>query len=425
MNAEQLGSLQPALAAFLLPFRACFKRSASFGHCQRYILGLLTDLKRKSIEPIALAAGVAVRTLQEFLQFYVWDDQRVNDTFQRMVEDRHGSDQAIGVIDVSAHAKSGDKTPGVQRQWCGETGKVDNCVAGVQLLYTDNDPTNPFNCMLDSELFLPESWSNDRPRCQTAGIPDGMVHRTRAKIALAQVEHALGNGVRFDWLTFDEEFGSNPRFWFGLDKLGQRALGEARPNFRCYTKLPQYQSLRAEHSSKRVDNVCRHSPVFTRKKWKRVTIKDATRGPIVWEFKAARVHLVDATNKDNNISRPTDRRYWLIVARHPQTGEVKYFVSNASARTKVLAQLRVAFARWHIEKWFERGKQQAGFGAFEVRTYTSLIRHWLCSRLAMYFLAAETTRLRGEKSADHIGASGRRREPPHRKDLAALVAHDC
>ena len=425
MNAEQLGSLQPALAAFLLPFRACFKRSASFGHCQRYMLGLLTDLKRKSIEPIALAAGVAVRTLQEFLQFYVWDHQRVNDTFQRLVVDRHGSDQAIGVIDVSAHAKSGDKTPGVQRQWCGETGKVDNCVAGVHLLYTDNDPTNPFGCLLDSELFLPEKWSNDRPRCKDAGIPEDMVHRTRAKIALAQIEHALGNGVRFDWLTFDEEFGTNPRFWFGLDKLGQRAIGEARPNFRCYTKLPKYQSLRAEHSSKRVDNVCRHSPVFTRKKWKRVTIKDATRGPIVWEFKAARVHLVDATNKDNNISHPTDRRYWLIMARQPQTGEVKYFVSNASAGTKLLAQLRVAFARWHIEKWFERAKQQAGFGAFEVRTYTSLIRHWLCSRLAMYFLAAETTRLRGEKSADHIGASGRRREPYDRKDLEALLAHNC
>ena len=425
MNAEQFSSLQPALAAFLLPFRNCFERSASFAHCQRYMFGLLADLKRKSIEPIALAAGVAVRTLQEFLQFYVWDHQRVNDTFQRLVADQHGGDHAIGVIDVSAHAKSGDKTPGVQRQWCGETGKMDNCVAGVHLLYTDNDPTNPFSCMLDSDLFLPEDWSKDRKRCKTAGIPEDMVHRPRAKIAVAQIEHALGNGVRFAWLTFDEEFGSNPRFWFALDKLGQRAVGEARPNFRCYTAPPKYHSLRAEHSSKRVDNVCRHSPVFTRKQWKRVKIKDTTRGPVIWEFKAARVHLVDATNPDNNISCPTDRRYWLIVARQPNTGEVKYFVSNASARTKPIDQLLVAFSRWHIEKWFERAKQQAGFGAFEVRTYTSLIRHWLCSRLAMYFLTVETSRLRGEKPADHIRASGRCREPSDRRSLEALLAHDC
>jgi hypothetical protein len=72
--------------------------------------------------------------------------------------------------------------------------------------------------------------------------------------------------------------------------------------------------------------------------------------------------------------------------------------------------LEVAFGRWHVEKWFARAKQEAGFGAFEVRTYTSLIRHWLSSRMAMYFLAAETRRLRGEKPADHAGAGGRRRQ---------------
>ncbi len=425
MTVEQLNSLQPALAAFLLPFRACFKREASFRHCQRYILGLLTDLKRKSIEPIALAAGVAVRTLQEFLQFYAWEHQRVNDIFQGQVMDRHGSDQAIGVIDVSAHAKRGDQTAGVQHQWCGETGKMDNCVAGVHLLYSDNHATNPFSCMLDSDLFLPKSWSEDRSRCEKAGIPAELVHRPRAKLAVAQLKRALGNGVRFAWLTFDEEFGSNPRFWFDLDELGQRAIGEARPNFRCYATLPKYHSLRAEHSSKRVDNLCRHSPVFTDQKWKLAKIKDATRGPVKWEYKAARVHLVDARNRDNNISHPTDRSYWLIVARHPRTGELKYFVSNASAATKVIDQLRVAFSRWHIEKWFERAKQEAGFGAFEVRTYTSLIRHWLCSRLAMYFLAAETTRLRGEKSADHIRADCFCRESTDRKDLEALVALVC
>jgi SRSO17 transposase len=91
----------------------------------------------------------------------------------------------------------------------------------------------------------------------------------------------------------------------------------------------------------------------------------------------------------------------LILARNPATGEIKYFMSNASAKTAMLDMLQVAFARWHVEKWFGRAKQEAGFGAFEVRTYVSLIRHWLSSRLAMYFLAAETQRFRGEKPADH------------------------
>ncbi len=404
MNADQIGSLQPALAALLERFRTCFKRDATFDHWQRYLVGLMTDLKRKSIEPIALAAGVPVRTLQEFLAFFAWDHQRIDRMLQRLVVDEHGGDEAIGVIDGSGHPKQGDKTPGVQRQWCGQKGKMENCIIGQHLLYCDNDPVNPFSCVLASDLYIPKCWHEDRPRCRRAGIPDEVVHRPRWKMAIDQVAGAMSNGVRFSWLTFDEEYGNVPQFWFNLDRLGQRGIGEVCCNFRCWPKRPHYRSPRKEFGSKRVDNVCRHSPVFTGQKWQRVKIKDTTRGALVWEIKAARVHLVDASNPDHNISYPTDRRYWLIVARHPTTGEVKYFVSNASATATVNEMLRVAFARWHVEKWFERAKQEAGFGAFEVRTYRSLVRHWLSSRMVMYFLAAQTQRLRGEKSADHPGA---------------------
>ena len=408
MTADQIRSLQPALAALLAFFRPCFKRRASFDHWERYIVGLITDLKRKSIEPIALAAGVAVRTLQEFLADFVWDHRRVDTMLRQEVMDRHGSEDAIGVIDASAHAKQGDKTPGVKRQWCGELGKKENCVVGQHLLYTDNDPHNPFTCVVASDLFLPEDWANDRARCQEAGIPDEVVYRPKWRIALDQVEEVIGDGVRFSWLTFDEEYGSVPAFWFGLDRLGQRGIGEVRANSRCWPTRPHCRSTQSAHASKRVDNVCRYSPVFTRKKWRRITIKDTTRGPMVWEIKSARVHLVDASGP---VSQPTDRKYWLILARNPATGEIKYFVSNASANTPLGEMLQVAFSRWHVEKWFGRAKQEAGFGAFEVRTYTSLIRHWLSSRMAMYFLAAETQRLRGEKSADHARAGGRRGKP--------------
>ena len=408
MTADQIRSLQPALAALLAFFRPCFKRRASFDHWERYIVGLITDLKRKSIEPIALAAGVAVRTLQEFLADFVWDHRRVDTMLRQEVMDRHGSEDAIGVIDASAHAKQGDKTPGVKRQWCGELGKKENCVVGQHLLYTDNDPHNPFTCVVASDLFLPEDWANDRARCQEAGIPDEVVYRPKWRIALDQVEEVIGDGVRFSWLTFDEEYGSVPAFWFGLDRLGQRGIGEVRAKSRCWPTRPHCRSTQSAHASKRVDNVCRYSPVFTRKKWRRITIKDTTRGPMVWEIKSARVHLVDASGP---VSQPTDRKYWLILARNPATGEIKYFVSNASANTPLGEMLQVAFSRWHVEKWFGRAKQEAGFGAFEVRTYTSLIRHWLSSRMAMYFLAAETQRLRGEKSADHARAGGRRGKP--------------
>ena len=405
MTADQIRSLQPALAALLGLFRPCFKRATSFAHWERYLVGLMTDLKRKSIEPIALAAGVAVRTLQEFLAFFAWDHKRAEVLLRQLVMDRHGSEHAIGVIDASAHVKQGDKTPGVKRQWCGERGKKENCVVGQHLLYTDNDPVNPFTCVVASNLYLPEDWANDRDRCRQAGIPEELGYRPKWQIALDQVQEVIGDGIRFSWLTFDEEYGSVPGFWFGLDRLGQRGIGEVRANFRCWPARPHCRSTQAAHASKRVDNVCRHSPVFTRKKWRAVTIKDTTRGPMVWEIKTARVHLVDASDP---VSQPTDRTYWLILSRNPATGETKYFVSNASANTPLAEMLQVAFARWHVEKWFGRAKQEAGFGAFEVRTYTSLVRHWLSSRMAMYFLAAQTRRLRGEKPEDHAGTGGRR-----------------
>jgi SRSO17 transposase len=91
---------------------------------------------------------------------------------------------------------------------------------------------------------------------------------------------------------------------------------------------------------------------------------------------------------------PTDRRYWLIITQEPHTGEIRYIVSNAPAYVSLPKLLEVVFARWHVEKWFERAKQEAGLGAFEVRTYTGLIRHWLSCRLGMLFLSRQTARLR-------------------------------
>jgi SRSO17 transposase len=422
MTADQIRSLQPALSALLSRFRSCFGRASTFAHWERYLLGLLADLKRKSIEPIALAAGTAVRTLQEFLSHFEWDHERVDKLLAQRVVDLHDSDTSIGVIDASAHVKQGDRTPGVQRQWCGEVGKKENCVVGQHLLYTNNDPKNPFTCTLASDLFLPESWADDRERCRRAGIPDEVVYRPKWRIAIDQVERCVGNGVRFSWITFDEEYGSVPQFWFELDRLGQRGIGEVRANFACWPILPHYCSQQKAHSSKRVDNVCRYSPVFRDRDWHRLTVKETTRGPAVWELKAGRVHLVDTAD---GTSQPTDREYWLLVLRNPRTGETKYFVSNAAGGANWKQMMTAAFARWHVETWFERAKQETGLGAFEVRTYTGLIRHWLCSRMAMYFLAEQTERLRGEKSADHTGAGRGGDERPGVENMEPLLALVC
>ena len=414
MTSEQIASFEPALGKLLGRFRNCFRREKTFGYWQKYILGLMSDIKRKSIEPIALAAEVPVRTLQEFVADFCWDHPRADDRLQQLVANEHASEEAVGVVDASGHVKQGDKTPGVQRQWCGEAGKVENCVVGQHLLYTDNDATNPFSCVVASDLFLPKSWDADRDRCREAGIPEEVLYRPKWRIAIGQIRRAIGNGICFSYITFDEDYGQVPEFWFWLDRLGQRGVGEVRKNFLCWATPPSCQSLRAEHAPKRADNLARYSPVFTKQSWKKVRVKDTTRGHSRWKYKAARVQL---THTAAGKSVPTDRRYWLIVAESVDTAETKYIVSNAPENANVKKLLQVAFSRWRIEKWFERAKQEAGLGSFEVRKYTGLMRHWLSSRIAMYFLASQTQRLRGEKSADHAGTGGRRGEHAATEDL--------
>jgi SRSO17 transposase len=407
MTGEQIASLQAELAKFLEAYRPYFRREKTFGYLQKYLLGLVADVKRKSIEPIALAAGLPVRTLQEFLSFFRWDHDRIDDALQRAVADRYASPEALGILDASGHPKQGDKTPGVQHQYCGERGKQENCVVGQHLLYTDNNPSNPFSCVLASDLYVPESWTQDRPRCRAAGIPDDLVFRTKWQIGLDQVRRAIGNGVRFSYIVFDADYGRVPQFWFGLDALGQRGVGWVGPDFNCWTTLPAWRSGRAEHASKQVEHVTTYSPVFTQQRWRTVKVKEMTRGHCIWRFKAARVHLVAQKAPANHgPSIPTDRKYWLLVAENLHTQERKYLVSNAGEEADPAELLRIGLSRWHVEKWFERAKQEAGFGDFEVRTYVSLVRHWLCSRLAMFFLASQTKRLRGEKSSDHGGTSG-------------------
>jgi SRSO17 transposase len=420
MTSEQIASLETELAEFLEGFRPYFRREKTFGYLGKYLLGLVADLKRKSIEPIALAAGVPVRTLQEFLSFFRWDHDRLSDDLQRRVAAR-GDREPVGILDASGHPKQGDKTPGVQPQYCGERGKQENCVVGQHLLYTDNHPTNPFSCVLASDLYVPQSWLEDRPRCREAGIPDSLEFRTKWQLGLDQVRHALGNGVRFSYLVFDADYGHVAKFWFGLDELGQRGVGWVGPDFHVWATLPRWRSGRAEHASKHVADLAAYSPVFRQQEWRTVKVKEMTRGASRWRFKAARVHLVaESSSGTHRPGVPTDRPYWLLVAENLRTNERKYLVSNAGPEADPAELLRIGLSRWHVEKWFERAKQEAGLGAFEVRTYVSLIRHWLCSRLALFFLASQTQRLREKKSAAHAGTGGHGGERPGVETLATV-----
>ena len=181
VSIEDLKGVRGHLTEYLKGFRSCMKRKCNRAHLRVYVQGQISDLDRKSVEPIALAAGVAPRTLQEFLGIHLWDHEAMRRRVQRLVMRDHADDNAIAIIDETSFVKQGDKTAGVQRQYCGTLGKKDNCVVTVHVGYAAGD----FHALIDGDLFLPEaSWDGDRARCREAGIPDEVRYRPKWQIAL-------------------------------------------------------------------------------------------------------------------------------------------------------------------------------------------------------------------------------------------------
>jgi SRSO17 transposase len=285
----------------------------------------------------------------------------------------------------------------VQRQHCGTVGKKENCIVTVHLAYAiENFPT-----LIDQDLFLPESWDADRDRCRAAGIPDDVVYRPKWQIALEQYDRAKSNGIEFEWISFDEGYGSKPEFLRQLDARNQLFIGEVPCSFCAWTKLPRTTMKSGKRGIKRtkarlvkgerctieVQNMLKYSPALRDQPWIPYHIKESTKGPAIWEIKECLISI-RSERQGVAIAKP----YRLVVARNvmnEEEEEIKYFVSNASAEEPIDNLLLAAFSRWRVERSFQDTKQKLGLGDYEGRTYIGLIRHLLLCSLAYYFLQTQ------------------------------------
>jgi SRSO17 transposase len=395
MTTDQILSLGPVLAEFLDEFADCFGRFEPRYHLGHYVRGQLSGLQRKSVEPIALFNNVAPRTLQEFLRSDVWDHPRARDRVQQIVARDHEDPKAIGIIDDSGHPKSGKMTPGVQWQYCGRLGKTANCVVTVQLAFSSYDTR--FRTMLDTELFLPEVWSNDRERCRKAGIPDDVVYRPKHHIALELLDRAEANGVHLEWITADIWYSEKPAFLAGLEERQRRYVVEIPRNLRGWLYNP---GAEPRHAARGVEELCHHARLMTRQPWIPFHIKDTEKGPLVWKVKSAPLWLYRGGQVLGG--------YHLLWAYDPlQPEEEKWFLVWDPLEDKLETWLHVGFARWPIERTLEDKKSELGLSHFEVRTYQAVMRHFYITMVSHLFVARQTQRLRGEKSADHSEPSPR------------------
>jgi SRSO17 transposase len=381
MTDQEIAELGPAFASFLRRFRGCFLQERTARHFDTYCRGLLSDLPRKSVEPVALESGTAVRTLQLFLTTASWDHELARDTLQRHVADvmdglpgdRLGT---VGVIDETSAFKQGDKTPGVQRQYLGCLGKVDNGIVTVHV----GVARGRFQALLDAELYLPRSWDQDRRRCEAAGIPDEVGYRPKWRIAFDQLLRLDANGVKFDWLTFDEGYGAMVPLLSLLSLAGQRFVAEVPVSF----------SVRVEG----IEGAVRADELLTfedARGGRRHRIRQETRQDAWWRADSWPVTV-------------RGRDYLLVAAVNEATAELKYFVTNATGEpTQRL--LAVAFRRATVEHNFRLAKSEAGLVHYEGRLYVGLCRHLTLALIVLLFVSIHTDRLRGEKPPGDQGAS--------------------
>src|SRR5262249_7524888 len=295
MTEEQLQALGPALADFLDELLFCCGYTQTFAHLGTYVRGLLSDLPRKTAEPIALKAGTPVRTLQEFLKDHVWDFARVRQRLQSNAATRLPTLPAddlgtVGLIDETSAVKQGTKTPGIARQYLGCVGKVEKGIVTVHL----GVRRGTYRSLLDFDLYLTKDYAADRRRCREAGIPATVVYRPKWQIALEQLDRAKAQGVSLDWLTFDEEYGKRPGFVAGLDERQPRFVGEVPRPFACRAGHKNGRPPDAQLNGRPAEEVVRTACAFRGQDWHVLRLHQPSLADQLWRVKAARVWLSSA-----------------------------------------------------------------------------------------------------------------------------------
>lgn len=370
-------------------FEDAFYRVEQTGLSQCYLQGLMSPLKRKSMEPIAinLMDTHRVRSLQHFVSSGKWHlnilEKRHKEETAKTVADPQG----IFNVDGSDFPKKGKDSVGVSRQYCGRLGKVENCQAGVFLGYSSPKGY----VLLDRRLFLPEKWFTEEyeERWQKCKIPDGTVFKKKPQLAAEMIQDAHASGLfPAKWITCDTAFGNNPDFldnlpdglFYFADVPSNTHVWRSRPQ----TCIPPYcgngrkpfknHLKEGEPSSVHVKEIAKDPSLD----WKTVVLDEGAKGPII--AKIARLRVIESRD-----ALPGEER-WLFLRDSPESKETKYFLSNAPEDISFEEMCRVCILRWPIEQCFKEGKSEIGMDHYEHRSWAAWHRHMTFVFIAQLFL---------------------------------------
>jgi SRSO17 transposase len=385
MHPQVLRDALPRLATFLEPFVASLQRSEQRDNAHHYVMGLLSNLPDKNAEAIAYLHDQERQALQKFIGQSPWDYQPLLAELTRQVADELGEADGVLVFDPSAFAKKGTASAGVQRQWCGRLGKVENCQVGVYLGYVSCQE----HALVDVRLYLPQEWVRDRKRRNKAGVPGEVRFRTRHELALEMLDER-GPLLPHAWISGDDEMGRCSHFREELRSRGEYYLLAVPSNtlVRDLEADPPGYSGRGRPPRvpfQRVDRWCAALPESA---WQTIEVRDGEKGPLVVQGVMVRVQA-------RTEGRPATTEEILLVFRERQgDGSWKhdYLLALAPAATALPEFARVFKAQHRIEECLKRAKSEAGLADYQVRTWEGWHHHQTLSLMAAWFLTKETGR---------------------------------
>jgi SRSO17 transposase len=373
------------LTEFARPFAERLVRREQRDHARTYLAGLISDLKRKNTESIAYRHDQERHGLQHFIGSSTWDHRPLLRELASQVGRELGTPDGVIVFDPSGFPKKGVASAGVQRQWLGRLGKVDNGQVGVFMAYASHRE----HALVDVRLYLPKSWAQDRARRQRCGIPKAVRYRTRHELALEMLQEN-GPLLPHGWVTGDDEMGRSSRFRAELRRREEQYLLAVPSNTTVRDlegEAPGW-SGRGPHPKRAFEQARARAEALAPGQWRRIELGDGERGPLVVELAAMRV--VAKTDR----GRIGPEELLVVLRSRDDAGASKhdYFLSNAPPETLPGILARVAHAGHRVEECLQRGKSEAGQAEYQVRTWSGWHRHQALSLIAAWFLVQESRR---------------------------------
>jgi len=385
------------LEQFAEPFAAAFVRRDSRANIPMYLGGLLSDADRKNVESIAYHYDRRRGGLQYFIGLSSWSHHPLQQELARQVGNELGDEDGVIGFDPSGFEKCGTESVGVQRQWLGRLGKVDNGQVGVYMAYASWKEY----ALVDERLYLPKSWANDKKRRKKCGVPKEVRYQTRHELALEMLENNRAL-LPHQWITGDDEMGRSSGFRRDLRGLGEQYLlaVPSDTGIRDMESAPPAYSGHGAPAKQPFMRVDRWRAALDERDWTRVDVRDGEKGPLVTELVKRRVLARTERGKEGGAEER------LVVTRTRESnGTMKYdyYLSNAPAQTSLDELARVVKAGHRIEDSFKRAKSEAGLADYEVRTWMGWHHHQILSLIALWFLILETRR--GKKIYPGIDSS--------------------